>query len=157
MNKLIIAAIFSTTLIANPAWADAYLGVGAGSADTNSHESAWKVYGGLQFTPSWGIELGYTDLGKYRGANIDTWSLAGTGTLALSQDWSLLGKLGAASNRAKFASAGNHTDLLVGVGVAYAINKNLGVRLEYEDFGKLTDNGDGSRGSDVALSLKYNF
>ena len=159
MNKLIIAAAFSTALLASPAWADAYVGVGGGSATTDNHESSWKVYGGLQFTPGWGLELGYTDLGNYHSANTDSWSLAGTGTIPLSQDWSLIGKLGAAWNRPKFDNGGNHTDLLVGLGIGYAISKNFGLRLEYEDFGKLTNNSisNAARGSDVALSLKYNF
>jgi hypothetical protein len=31
------------------------------------------------------------------------------------------------------------------------------VRLEYEDFGKLSDNGNDTHGRNVALSIKYGF
>lgn len=159
MKKLLTAAALSAALIAGPASAEAYLGGGIGASKTDTRETSWKVYGGYQFSPIWGAELGYTDLRRYRGANIEAWSLAGTGTLALGQNWSLLGKVGAVSNRAHFSGASNRTDLLLGVGVGYAMSKNLGVRLEYEDYGKLSDNGNGnnSRGNNLGLSLKYAF
>lgn len=159
MKNLLMAAAFSTALIAGSASAEAYLGGGIGASKTNTHETSWKVYGGYQFNPIWGAELAYTDLGRYRGSDIDSVTLAGTGTLALGQGWSLLGKVGAASNHARFSGASRRTDLLLGVGVGYRFTKNLGVRLEYEDFGKLSDtnSGDNSRGSNLGLSLKYAF
>lgn len=155
MNKIVIAALFSSALIASPSWADGYLGAGGGVTDTNSHENTWKVYGGLQFSPNWGVELGYNDL----GSNTESWSLAGTGVIELSQDWSLIGKLGVASNHLKADNAGHHNDLYAAAGVGYAFTKNIGMRLEYENFGKLTSNNNSerSRASDVLLSLKYSF
>jgi OOP family OmpA-OmpF porin len=159
MKKLLMAAAFSAALLAGPASAQMYLGAGVGAAKTDTHENSWKLYGGYQFNPTWGLELGYNDLGRYRGSNIESWSLAGTGTLPLGERWSLLGKLGAAANHPRFSGASNHTDLLVGVGVGYSLTKNLGLRLEYEDFGKLSNAGTGnnSRGSNLGLSVKYAF
>ena len=159
MKKLLMAAAFSAALVAGPAFAQMYLGAGVGASKTDSNETSWKLYGGFQFNPTWGLELGYTDLGRYRGSDIESWSLAGTGTLPLGARWSLFGKLGAASNRPSFAGASNHSDLLVGVGVGYSMTKNLGLRLEYEDFGKLSNvgNGNNSRGSNLGLGLKYAF
>ena len=53
------------------------------------------------------------------------------------------------------------SDLLVGVGVSYAINSKLAVRLEYEDFGKLSSNGGANGGSiranNLSLNLQYAF
>lgn len=159
MKKLLMAAAFSVVFIAVPASAEMYLGAGFGAARTDGHEHSWKLYTGVQFDPTWGLELGYTDLGSYRGSDVESWTLAGTGTMPLGERWALLGKLGAASNRAHFSGASNHTDWLVGVGVGYSMSKNLGLRLEYEDFGKLSDvsTGDNSRGRNLGLSLKYAF
>lgn len=159
MKKLLMAAALSAAFIAGPASAEAYLGAGVGAARTDSNETSWKVYGGVQINPTFGLELGYNDLRRYRGSNIESWSLAGTGTLPLNADWSLLGKLGATSNHAHFSDAGRRTDLLLGVGVGYRISKNLGVRLEYEDFGKLSDanTGNNARGNNLGLSVKYMF
>jgi len=67
--------------------------------------------------------------------------------------------LGATSNRSNFAGASNHTDLLAGVGVGYSMTKNVGVRLEYEDFGRLSkaSTGNDARGRNLGLSVKYGF
>ena len=159
MKRRLLAAAFSAALVAGPASAQMYLGAAVGASKTDTNENSWKLYGGFQFNPIWGLELGYTDLGRYRGSDIESWSMAGTGALPLSDRWSLLGKLGAASNRPSFAGASNHTGLLVGVGVGYSMAKNLGLRLEYEDFGKLSNVGTGnnSRGSNLGLGLKYAF
>ena len=159
MKKLLLAAAFSAALVAGPASAQMYLGAGVGASKTDTDENSWKLYGGFQFSPTWGLELGYTDLGRYRGSDIESWSLAGTGTLPLGARWALLGILGAASNRPNFAGASNHTGLLVGVGVGYSMTRNLGLRLEYEDFGRLSNVGTGnnSRGSNLGLGLKYAF
>jgi opacity protein-like surface antigen len=77
--------------------------------------AAYRLAYGYQFTPAWGVELSYGDLGYAEekgtlpvapppatGTNIPyTWSLkavgwafAGTGTLNLGQHFSLFGKLG---------------------------------------------------------------
>jgi OOP family OmpA-OmpF porin len=159
MKKLLTAVALSATFIAAPAAAEMYVGGGNGKADTDAGRSSRKLYGGYQFTPTWGVELAYTDLGKYRGAEVESWSLAGTATLPLAEGWTLLGKLGFARNNAEFVGAEQKSSTLAGVGVGYALNRNLGLRLEYEDFGKLSSTGVGTndKGSNVGLSLKYSF
>jgi len=158
MNKLLMAAAISAALMAGPASAELYMGAGAGQVKTDSTKTSWKLYGGLQFNPTWGMELAYTDLGSYRGSNVESWSLAGTATMPLNERWSVLGKLGAAANRPHFAGASNHTDLLAGVGVGYTMTKNVGLRLEYEEFGKLSNSaGSNTKGKNLGLSVKYSF
>lgn len=159
MKKLLMAAALSASFIGAPAVAQTYIGGGIGKSDTDTQENSWKVYGGYQFTPTWGIELGYTDLGGYQGFEVESWSLAGTATLPLSPNWSLLGKLGFARNNAELPSASQKSSTLVGVGVGYALNQNFGLRLEYEDYGKLSNSGIGTthKGSNVLLSAKYSF
>lgn len=159
MKKLLIAAAFSAAFIAGPAAAEVYLGAGVGAAKTDTHENSWKVFAGYQFNPAWAAELAYTDLRHYRAADIESWSLAAVGTQPLSENWFLLGKLGVASNRSHFAGASKHNDALLGVGLGYNLSKTMGLRLEYEDYGKLSDGSSGgnSRGSNLALSLKSSF
>jgi OOP family OmpA-OmpF porin len=155
MKKILMALAVSSAFAAFPASAQLYLGGGVGEAKTDTRETSWKVYGGYQFTPTWGLELGYNDLGKYRGADIESYTVAGTGTIPLNERWSLIGKVGAAENRPDVG--GNRTALLLGIGVGYTLNKNMAVRLEYEDFGKLADASSSPRGKNVGLSLKYSF
>jgi OOP family OmpA-OmpF porin len=157
MNKLLITAALAAALFAGQASAQMYVGAGAGSTKNDNREDSWKLYAGYQFDRTWGMEVAYTDLGQYRGADVESWSLAGTGTMPLNEKWALLGKLGASANRTDFAGGGDHTALLVGLGVSYSMNKNMGLRLEYEDFGKLSDVGNDSHGKNVSISLKYGF
>ncbi len=165
MKKIFMAAAVAAAFAAFPASAQLfpasgqlYLGAGVGEAKTDSRDTSYKLYGGYQFNPTWAIELGYNDLGKFRGADIETYTLAAVHTIQLQERWALFGKLGASENRPDAAGTGDNTGLLLGIGVVYSLNKNLGVRLEYEDFGKLSDAGvSRPRGKNVGLSLKYGF
>lgn len=156
MKILLMAAALSASLAAAPASAEMYFGAGLGKSDTDSSEKSWKVYVGKQFTQTWGLELGYTDLGQLRNADVESWSLAGTATVPFGERWSMFGKLGAARNKASYPGAGHKTSTLAGIGGSYALNQNLGLRLEYEDFGKLSGSGD-DKGSAVTLSVKFGF
>lgn len=159
MKKILVAAALSATFLAAPAAAQMYIGGGVGASKTDTSETSWKLYGGYQFSPNWGAELAYNDLGRYRNANIESWTLAGTGTIPFNAQWSLIGKLGVAANRTRFAGTTNYKDLLVGIGVGYSFSNKVGLRLEYEDFGRLSDQGGGnnSRGSNIGLSVRYGF
>ena len=199
MKRILMAVAVLGAFAAAPASAQWYVAGGVGSAQAkfgstspaagvtlngnSSRDTSWKVYGGYQFTPNWGIEAQYANLGRYsytvtNGAasgsgnyRADQWSIAGTGTLPLSNDFYLMGKLGVSSNHVSGtnATAGNVTvtttsgsksDLLAGVGVGYNFNKNIGLRFEYENFGKMANvsNGGGSiKGDNWALSVKYSF
>jgi OmpA-OmpF porin, OOP family len=164
-------------------------GVGATNfsfTQRDSRDTSWKLYGGYQFTANWGAELQYVDLGRYgyrltsganestSGGKADSWGLAGTGTLPLGSGFSLMGKLGIARNSLSVGStsvtntgvtgtvsgSSTSTALLAGVGLGYNFNRNVGIRAEYENFGKMGqfNNGGGSvRGDNWAISLKYSF
>ena len=150
-------------------------------------QTSYKLYGGYQFTPTWGLEAQYSDLGNrsasfaFSGAVVGTgalsaraqqFSLAATGTLPISNNFYLMGKLGASRNSicTVSASAGgatitsngsNKTDLLAGVGVGYNFNKNWGARVEYENFGKFSSNGgingNAIKADNLSISVKYTF
>lgn len=191
MKKIFAAAAIAAAFIATPALAQGYIGLGLGSSKLsgvdgtsagstlsggNSSKGSVKVYGGFQFTPNWGVEAQYSDLGNRNlavtGAQPATgsikasqFSIAGTGTLPLASKFSLFGKLGVSSNTPKLslpgASAGNATSLMAGVGASYSITPAVAVRLEYEDFGKFSSNngfgGSTIRANNYSVSVKYAF
>jgi len=167
----------ASALISAPASAQWYVGAGAGSAQAklgasgavsgnDSYKSSGKLFGGYQFSPNWGMEGQYVYLGKFDtntgSYKPESWGLAGTGTVPLSNKFYLMGKLGAAFNRTSGGNLGgsNKTDLLAGVGVGYNINANWGVRAEYENFGKMTKNttnGSDIKGQNWTINVKYAF
>ena len=189
MKKLLVVAALASAFMATSAFAQGYIGFGLGSATIrganstsglvtvtggDSSKGSAKIYGGFQFTPNWGLEAQYSDLGSRNytvttagvvtgsgNARSSQYSLAGTGTVPLGTNFALIGKLGVSANRAGYPGSNNKTSLMAGVGVSYSITPRLAVRLEYEDFGKFADNngfGGGSiRGTNTSLSLNYAF
>jgi hypothetical protein len=159
MKKILPAVALSAAFAAAPAFAQIYVGAGVGMANTDSSEVSWKILGGYQHDRHWGIEAAYTDLGSYRGSSADSLSLAFTGTLPLDRRWALMAKAGAASNRTRVAGSSDHADALVGVGVAYAVNRRFGLRLEYEQYGRVAGPGSpfNDRADNLALIGKYSF
>lgn len=123
-------------------------------------DSAYKLFAGYRFSPTWAMEAGYADLGTpsvsfsnafgSARASVDnsSWFIAGKGTFPVTATIGLFGKLGLTRNKSKLNyttnfpgdTPGSATDtrsgLLWGIGAEYAFNRNLGLRFEYEDFGK---------------------
>ena len=159
-------------------------GVAVSASGGNATKTSWKLYGGYQFTPNWGLETQYSELGDRTytvsagAASGSTklrayqWSLAGTGTLPLSDQFYLMAKLGATRNHvgggnftigavSVAVGGSDRTELLAGIGAGYNINKNVGVRVEYENFGKLSNNGginnNSVKSDNWSVSLKYSF
>ncbi len=136
-NASIIA--LAGCLLASPAWAandedeiNSYVSINAGQArqknacsspyvqpgmSCSEKNYAYRLAYGYQFTPAWGIELSYGDLGyseqkfNYTGTILSTppvtgpgvyswslkttgWAVAGTGTINIGKWFSLIGKLG---------------------------------------------------------------
>jgi OOP family OmpA-OmpF porin len=137
--------------------------VGASTSFGGDSGNAWKAYGGLQFTPNWGMELAYARLGRYQynyslpatassgqaNNKLSAWSLAGVGTWPINDAFSVNAKAGLALVRNEYAFSGTGTsylasdggtdrslNLLLGVGAKYNINKNFAVRFDYENYGK---------------------
>lgn len=165
----------------------AYIGFNAGQATHKvddagftvvSHDetqTAYKLYGGYNFNKYFGVEAGYTDFGKsknvYRvsGTNVSldykaqAIYAAAVGTLPLSDQFSLFGKLGVTANHASSTASagsvsaqvsGNKSSALIGVGAAYNVTKNVAVALEYEDYGKTAEDAKAKMWS---LGVRYNF
>jgi opacity protein-like surface antigen len=159
MKKFLLASALGAALATAPARAQVYVGAGVGMAHTNSSEISFKVLGGYQASRHWGIEAAFTDLGGYRGSNADSLSLALTATLPLDRHWALMAKAGVASNRTRAPGSTDHTDALVGIGVAYTVSRHVGVRLEYEQYGRVAGPGSNldDRADNLALVGKYSF
>lgn len=156
MKKLLALAAVSAALFAAPASAQLYAGGGIGESRPDHGDHSWKAFGGIQLTPFLGGEVSYHDFGESAAAEFDAWSLAGTGTVALDDNWSVLGKVGVA--RLSGATS-DETNLLLGAGVGLALNKNFGLRLEYEDFGKIAQftPENSKRTRNLGISLRYLF
>jgi OOP family OmpA-OmpF porin len=166
---------------------------GASTTTSSDNSTAWKLYGGMQLTPNWGIEAEYAHLGQFQnsysqpatassatGTNkLSAWSLAGTGTYPINDAFSLHAKAGLALVRSNYSFSGSgpsylagdngnarSTNLLLGFGGQYNFNKNVALRLDYENYGKVGQNtnnlstpgatGD-TKPSMVSASVQYMF
>jgi OOP family OmpA-OmpF porin len=133
------------------------------SGTTDDKDTAWKIFGGYQVNKYFGVEGGYVDLGNasFTGTlaspippfpagtpvslNLDSkaWFVSVVGTLPISNQFSLLGKIGvsrsdtdATAAVAGLAGSANEktTEATYGLGVRFDINKNFGVRAEWDRF-----------------------
>ena len=151
-------------------------GVAAPIGSSNMQDTGYKLFGGYQFNRNFGVELGYFNLGKFsystttaagplngkydiEGLNLDL-----VGTYPLSERWSVLGRLGAqyANTRNTFSGSGlgataktspskEDTNLKVGLGLQYELNRSLFLRGEAERY-RLNDGLD-NRGDVNLFSL----
>ena len=154
MKRFIALAAVSTAFIAGPASAQLYLGVGAGEPRPDHSEVSWKALVGMQVTPMFGGEVAYHNFGEEGNADFDAESVAGTGTMALDRNWALVGKVGVVRLH---AGPADDTNLYLGAGIRYALTPNVGLSLDYENFGKATRLGTDNRLSNVGLNAQYIF
>src|SRR3954462_9994901 len=199
----ISAPAFAQSRVAGPWYIGAGLGQSFGSGGNTSgtipgtatafstsgfddNKTSFQLNGGYQFTPEWGVEVQYTYLGERSGSvpaggrtasfndvKLYQWGVAGTYTMAFTEQWFGLGKLGVSSNHIDSTTAviptvgsvglggGSKTDLLAGIGVGYRWNANFSTRLEYEYFGKFESNSGNQtsnvKANNIGLRMQYNF
>jgi OOP family OmpA-OmpF porin len=154
------------------------------SSATSSIDTAWKLFGGYQFTPYIAAEGGYTNLGKFdvnssvagpiSGTGAGTWeakniwSLAAVGTLPITSQFAAIGKLGLAYSKVNFdytapgvaiSQSNTGTSPLYGLGVKYNFTPNTAVRGEWERYSNLGDASTTGKSSVDAwtMSVQYNF
>lgn len=181
-KNMLIALVAAAVLAPVAAQAESYLGANAGRSDLKlsvdgigsekDHDTAFKIYGGYQFNPVFGIEAGYADLGKAEvsAAGITVSGrpksiyLAATGTLPLNDRFALFGKVGAASSRTTVKATGDldskekNTTALLGVGASFAITPSVLAVAEYENFGKVIDEDGGNLKANVlSLGIRVKF
>ncbi|WP_301102631.1 porin family protein [Propionivibrio sp.] len=149
----------------------------------DTHDTGYKLFGGYRFNSNFGIEGSYVDFGKEKfnwtyspvesgsgTVSASTFALAATGRLPLGNSFALLGKLGAANTQVKYRESWSQpgysenisnnyssTAPVVGLGAGYAFGKNIGLRAEYESYGK-SKMGDAKVKTDLlSISLGYHF
>jgi OOP family OmpA-OmpF porin len=174
VRKKAASAAFFILLAATQASAQSFLGAGIGqgnidrditaglitSGSVDGKATAFKLFSGYRFTPHFGIEGAYVDLGKatYSGqflgdpvtggkVEVTGFNMAALASYPATPEISVFGKLGLfiwewrASDTtagAPFSTADRGTDVSFGAGVGYSLSRNLGVRAEWERF-KLDD------------------
>lgn len=158
MKKIIAIAALSAALTTSAFAADntVYATVGLGSAtfkDTGSFPSpsVFDLGVGYSFTPTLSAELSYHQFGDSTlvvGANSATASVSSltaavVGSYPISEQVSLLGKIGFASNKLDITSniginfSDSKTSLYYALGGEYNINQKYAVRAQYESFGDI--------------------
>lgn len=147
-----------------------------------SHDTAWKLYGGYQFNEHFAVEGGYHDLGQFKGTTIVSapaastaggkWaayagSIAAVGSYPIAGRFSVLAKAGLAVTRLKvdlpvptpFSPSATRVQPLLGLGVKFDFNKQFAMRGEFERFNNV---GDGDRTGQTpinvwSVSAQYRF
>jgi len=140
----------------------------------------YRHFGGYRFSRHWGVELGYSDLGRGNGvehsqfeaqkfgAQTSAWTLAGTGVLPLGRDFSLQGRLGlsVASPDATQMAPGTGINsafpryrptVLWGFGGQYDLTGSVGLRVDYNNFGRLADDPNGTRSDLWSINAVVRF
>lgn len=181
-KNILIALVAAAVLAPVAAQAESYIGANAGRADYkinidelgsfDDNDTAFKIYGGYQFNPVFGIEAGYADLGKAEisvadftlSARPKSIYVAATATLALNDKFALFGKAGAAHTRTTVSESGDpdtkekNTTALLGVGASFAITPSVLAVVEYENFGKVIDEDGGNLKADVlSVGIRVKF
>jgi OmpA-OmpF porin, OOP family len=161
------------------------VGVTGISSSFEQYDTAYKVQVGYQFTEYFALEGGYVDLGKSKysasftggngngdikasGANI-----AVVGILPLHESFSIFGKLGLINAKVETTVSANGPGGSAsastsstkgranwGFGATYHVNRQLGVRVEYEQFNKLGDDNTAPKKFDamlVSAGVVYKF
>ena len=151
-----------------------FTALGAVVTENDERNSMFRIYGGYDVNKHLGIEVAYVDLGAFGVSGTigglpftafgDTtgYSIAGIGTLPLSERFSLFGSFGVFYSKVKAqasvaavagAAKDSDTDLTAGIGIKYGLSKNWAARLEATHYG-LGDNGDAHS---YTLGFQYKF
>ena len=169
MKKILIASLLST-LFAAPAFAAAagpYVALDLQNWSTTNTSPlgnpaiGLRIGGGYRFTENWGLEANYAQSGKSssvggRDYKVTAFQLAATGTYPINEQFDVYAKAGVSSNKFDITPAladNTKTSLLLGVGGQYNINRNWGVRVEYENLGDTTNFPAGNQVSASTISV----
>ncbi len=109
------------------------------SLGVDTTQTGGKIYGGYEFTPHFGLELGYADLGdfSYPGGAIKAtgYYLDAVGKFEFAPRWSALARLGAFQGKIQGAGTSERgTAPKYGLGLQYDLTPNAAIRTEYERY-----------------------
>src|SRR5437879_6101999 len=135
----------------------------------NETDTGFKLFGGYRFHPNFAVEGGYAELGKFSASGtVTTFNfvpivplptkvtievgqglhLAVVGNVPLANQFSVFGRLGAYTMRTEMkvtvsgissSESARNTGFLLGAGVGYDFTRNVGMRVEWEQFNKVGD------------------
>lgn len=147
---------------------------GATNVDAAGFKPSLKVFGGVEFSDTFGLEAGYTDLrrathtfniGNTAGSATSDGKrayLAGKANMPVNEAFSVYGKLGAGYSKAELRSAtpgisraDSKTELYAGLGGQYKLSEKVALTLEYERYGKSKDYG--VKADAISVGAKYKF
>jgi OOP family OmpA-OmpF porin len=136
------------------------LGAGAGRTDlnhsgitgsTDKKDGVWKLFGGYQINRNIAVEGGYVDMGKasvagsqgFASAESNAWQIGAVGSLPLSQQFALTGKLGVARtstdsngsvNGVAFGNTQHNTAPTYGLGMRYDLSQTVALRGDWDRY-----------------------
>ena len=141
-----------------PSLSSAYIGASLGQAEhkldcegfpCDEKDNAWRVFGGFQLNRTFSVELGYANLGESTvdfgagdtfHAEVTAWDLSAIGAIPVGPV-SLFGRLGLYRATVEvrepllgLSSDDSNTGFVWGLGVMFDINKNLGIRAEWQQY-----------------------
>ncbi|SEL30334.1 OmpA-OmpF porin, OOP family [Roseateles sp. YR242] len=136
----------------------------AGNSQKRAADS-YSIFGGYKLNENFAVEAAYSDLGtvSFGGVNAKNkvYSLDGIARAPLGNNFGIYGKVGVAYAKRDY-SAGlgddDKTGLKLGVGVDYALTKNVSLRAEATRFNNLPDsNGFNKKADRLGVGLAYQF
>lgn len=128
-----------------------------------------RIGGGYRFTRNIGMEVDYAKSGDATlgnaKLNVNSIQAVAVGTYPINNLFDVYGKLGLASNKVSVSGPGNtsctqcsKTNPMFGVGGQYNVNKQFGIRLEYDQLGKASDWGSDNIGvTTLSAGVVYSF
>lgn len=185
-NHLLTALLGVAVLFSVPAHAEgSYVSVGAGRSEYRAdgekeNKTALSFAYGQSLGDRWGYEIGYVNFGSLSdSATVDDTTVSGklraqslyfaaVGTLPLSEDFAVFGKVGIAANYVK--ATGSYSDASIsvsgtesetkvgpmfGLGLSYHLTKAVAASVEYRYFHEVVDLG--LKASALTAGIAYKF
>jgi OOP family OmpA-OmpF porin len=164
MHGKTLLAVFSMVsfiTVALPATAQdtgIYVGAGLGAASArqicsgaptggcDQNETSLRLFGGYQMNKNLGVEGGYQYFGTFsrgsRGLVSNAIDVVAVGSFPVMQELSVYGKGGVYLARTSSAPASeDNSGFVYGAGVEWALNKNLGLRGEWQRYNNVGGGG----------------
>lgn len=155
MRSILITGVaaIATLAISNPApAADAassnhfYGGMSLGASrldQSDDHGSAFKLYGGYQFTENFGAEAGFLRLGNVenatQSAKARAFYTAGTARWQLSDRFAVNGLLGVAQRQVSGDIDADETAVIAGFGAQYRLTPRMDLTVNWDHLADVTE------------------
>lgn len=113
-----------------------YVGGDVGSSksdDLDGRKTSVGIFGGYTFNENFAVEAGFRRLGKWDDVKVNQFALSAIGSVPVADQVAIYGRLGYNRVEAKFdGEKDTQNKALYGVGVSYAITKEVSARVEWQ-------------------------